>query len=149
MDGIAAAKRWASTALIGQNGDGVLSAWSPTLEPVIVVSPPGDKSFMRHGNKVPVIHIILCPPSDYDREVLFKALCEDRVFRLDEEADARQRAREFGERIYSSFRFEVRDASCFSIELSSMALRFTASEAIGGSPRLRQADFSTSGRLRR
>ena len=136
---IAAARSWASTALIVMEFERrQVSCLRREDEPLLVVIPPGEakRSTLVSAskvNKLPGIKVILRPGGVELSDDFLAALREDRLFRIDETEDAQARAMEFGERIHRGReRFELRDPSCLLTDLSAMAMRLTGLEAIAG-----------------
>lgn len=133
--------------LLCRDQEGVLVDLRPLAEPLIAVIPPGYAARSRlllpayGANKLPGLRPVLNfdPSTTMKDDPDFLALLrEDRIFLVDEMAEATDRAREYGDRVNNGAgRIEVRDASCLTLDLSTMALRLTAREAVGAIRRRR------------
>lgn len=141
------AKRWVETKIVRPEGEDVLLL-GPTIEPIMVVVPPGDRSDAPwvdpdKPTKVPCLRIAIADTTA--SHPAYKALLrEDRWFALDELDDAVERAAKFGPRVHRGRQFEVRDRSCFMIEPSTLALRLTAGEAIGAVGKLKTPEVTAA-----
>jgi hypothetical protein len=165
LDAITDAEVWAAAMLIGPDlgRRGFVDPLRPfrTFVPVgdemIVVVPPGHlldgfagiSGLWRIGKERPKkIPMLLTFSVFEDRlsDPLFLALLrEDRLFRIDEHADAKLRARDFGSRLTDRCsEFEILDASLLCLEPSTMALRLTAREAIEASAGLDNDDLTVA-----
>jgi hypothetical protein len=130
QEAIAAARRWIDGFLIAPGTEGREVVYRRTREPLLMASPPGGGGF-GPKYKRPMLRTVL-NPDDYAEDPRYlAALREDRLFRVNAWDDALARVREFGNRILvEDVEFDVQDASCFSFEPSTEALRLTAREAI-------------------
>jgi hypothetical protein len=105
--------------------------WRYRSPPELIVLPP---SGAKDGGKAARIHPTVSHPFTEHRlfrpvpthQEMEAARIDDRLFRLDEEADAKARAAEYGAKLYMPDRFEILDPAALSHDPSKAAL-----EAVG------------------
>jgi hypothetical protein len=134
-EAIEAATAWAARALIVDDGVEAICL-RPAPEPLIVVVPPGDTSKApwidpHRPTKVATLRTIYRNDAESVDEAFHAALCEDRLFRVDESAEALARAKEFDVRVSRGRnRYEIGDGRWAGVDLSGTALRLAGRDAI-------------------